>query len=350
MQVHLLSGFLGSGKTTAIQQACRSLLSSGVSVGVITNDQGIKLVDGYFFKKLGIPERQVGNGCFCCNYNDLDEKMNELVEEHHPQVIFAESVGTCTDIVATVMKPLSRYNKIGHVTLTTVADARLLEMVINNSSTFDQDVQYIFFKQLEEAGLIVVNKTDLVDEASLSKIKEYLLRNYPGSNVILQCSIVEDGVAEWLGVISQPAKPELKSLELNYETYASGEAKMGYLDQQLMFRSSTGNAMHDALAVIRVFLEKVGSAGVPVGHLKFWLNDTHKLSFTATTSSEFPPGNEIENASVCALIVNARLQAEPGQLYAMMSDAIKITPAHVEVVNSSFFKPGYPKPVHRIEN
>jgi G3E family GTPase len=223
--------------------------------------------------------------------------------------------------------------------------------VINDSSRFDEDVKYIFFKQLEEAGLIVVNKTDLVDEASQSTIKEYLSRNYPGSKVIFQCSVVEDGVAEWLKVISQqPAKPELRSLDLNYETYASGEAKMGYLDQQLLIRSSTGNAMRDALAIIRIFLEKVRSAGVPVGHLKFWLNDTHKLSFTATTSSEFPRGNEIENASACSLIVNARLQADPAQLYAMMNGAIETTPTDVEVVNSSFFKPGYPRPVYRIEN
>ena len=102
MKIHLLSGFLGSGKTTAIQQACNSLMQQGIGVGVITNDQGIKLVDEGFFNSLGIPNRQVINGCFCCNYNDLDDSIESLISLNNPEVIFAESVGSCTDIVATV--------------------------------------------------------------------------------------------------------------------------------------------------------------------------------------------------------------------------------------------------------
>ena len=59
MRIHLLSGFLGSGKTTAIQHASTTLLKQGVKIGVITNDQGIKLVDGDFLKSLGIPTELV---------------------------------------------------------------------------------------------------------------------------------------------------------------------------------------------------------------------------------------------------------------------------------------------------
>jgi len=44
MKIHLLSGFLGSGKTTAIQSACRILQERGIKAAVITNDQGIRLV------------------------------------------------------------------------------------------------------------------------------------------------------------------------------------------------------------------------------------------------------------------------------------------------------------------
>src|SRR6187431_221942 len=87
MKIHLLSGFLGSGKTTAIQHASRVLLGQGIKTGIITNDQGIKLVDGDFFKGLGVPNRQVINGCFCCNYNDLENHIVSLTEANGTEMI-----------------------------------------------------------------------------------------------------------------------------------------------------------------------------------------------------------------------------------------------------------------------
>ena len=55
VKIHLLSGFLGSGKTTAIREAVNYLLKQNSSVAVITNDQGAQLVDGSLFTHLGIP-------------------------------------------------------------------------------------------------------------------------------------------------------------------------------------------------------------------------------------------------------------------------------------------------------
>lgn len=145
MKIHLLSGFLGSGKTTAIQQACNELIKSGNSVGVITNDQGIRLVDGDFFEHLNIPNRQVVNGCFCCNYNDLDSSIQSLIKAYQPDIIFAESVGSCTDIVATVMKPLFNYYPETQITFSIFADICLLGILLkNDSSIFDESVRYLF--------------------------------------------------------------------------------------------------------------------------------------------------------------------------------------------------------------
>ena len=128
MKIHLLSGFLGSGKTTAIQYACRALLQQHIKTGVITNDQGIKLVDGNFFDSIKIPNRKVVNGCFCCNYNDLEYNIRSLIETNETEIIFAESVGSCTDIVATVLKPLLRFRPDAHVTVSIFADVRLLTL------------------------------------------------------------------------------------------------------------------------------------------------------------------------------------------------------------------------------
>jgi G3E family GTPase len=349
MLIHLLSGFLGSGKTTAIRQACESLQKQGVRVGVITNDQGIKLVDGYFFNKLGIPEKQVGNGCFCCNYNDLDKSISELVETHQPQVIFAESVGSCTDIVATVMKPLSRYRTISGISLTTIVDTRLLGMLIDGETTFEEDVKYIYFKQLDEAGIIVLNKIDLATSEVIDRCIKYLSENYRFKQIILQNSTSKNGADQWLSLLSTSSlKISLPSIEIDYDQYASGEAKMGYLDQQLLIRSNTDEAEEEALRLIRRLMDLIGKTGAPVGHVKFWVNDQYKLSYTSTTTNELTNTISPNRSHACTVIVNARVQIDPSELNSIMNKAISGSACEITILDSSFFKPGYPKPLHRI--
>jgi len=130
MKIHLLSGFLGSGKTTVIHQACNYLKKGEVRAAVITNDQGSRLVDTGLFEKLNIPNRQVSDGCFCCNYDHLENGVHSLITEEQPKVIFAESVGSCTDIVATVMNPLLHFHPRTPVTLTALVDVRLLKILL----------------------------------------------------------------------------------------------------------------------------------------------------------------------------------------------------------------------------
>ena len=91
--VHLVGAFLGSGKTTAIRStACELRRQRGEAASVITNDQGTLLVDTAFLRG-SHPTREVTRGCFCCRYDPLVE-------------LLAEAVGSCADLVATVVRPL----------------------------------------------------------------------------------------------------------------------------------------------------------------------------------------------------------------------------------------------------
>src|SRR6185503_19115810 len=94
----LVGGFLGSGKTTAIAEAAKYLSNAKKKVGVITNDHGTQQVDSLFIKSHNIPSEEVSGGCFCCNYEDLQESIHNLIFGNNPDIIFAESVGSCTDL------------------------------------------------------------------------------------------------------------------------------------------------------------------------------------------------------------------------------------------------------------
>src|SRR5213593_2125679 len=99
----MLGGFLGAGKTTLIARLARHYQSRGLRVGIVTNDQAQDLVDTNTLRAQGLSVEEVAGACFCCNFNDLIAKAGKLGERDRPDVILAEPVGSCTDLVATVV-------------------------------------------------------------------------------------------------------------------------------------------------------------------------------------------------------------------------------------------------------
>jgi G3E family GTPase len=349
LKIHLLSGFLGSGKTTAIRQACSLLAREDIPVAVITNDQGARLVDGDLFTALGIPSGEVMNGCFCCNYDDLDVAIRYLVNQIGPAVLFAESVGSCTDLVATVFKPMLQQHPEWQPTISVFADARLLSTLFNDNSTgFDETIGYIYRKQLEEAKVIVVSKIDQLENPI--PLKTEMQDRYKDKIILYQDSFNEEHIARWLQTLdSTPFTKDLPSLEIDYDTYGAGEAKLAWLDQQLEIESPTQQAQHAALALV----ETIARTTYPIGHLKFLLDGHTKISYTATTAANQPQDHpEPQPAPTAILLINARVQADPQTLAEHVAKAIetieKKYSCTITTASESCFQPGYPRPTHRL--
>src|SRR5450631_3669811 len=137
LRLFFVGGFLGSGKTTAIQQAVVYLQKNNRKVGVITNDQGREQVDTRFMKGYHIPSEEVADGCFCCNYNDLEKSIESLELNERPEIILAESVGSCADLAATIINPLLSFHPDEYqVVLSVFADIRLLIKFLQNERIF----------------------------------------------------------------------------------------------------------------------------------------------------------------------------------------------------------------------
>jgi len=352
MKIHLLSGFLGSGKTTAIQNAAQQLIRQGIKTGVVTNDQGSKLVDGKLFQSLDIPNREVINGCFCCNYQDLDAGIMSLATDSGTTVIFAESVGSCTDIVATVAKPLLQFHPEAQVTVSVFADVRLLQMMFTEgASPFDEDVRYIYLKQLEEAGIIVINKVDLINAEALAAVKDTMQHQYSAKKILYQDSRNTNSVRQWLETLdSYHDAGTLQSLNINYDIYAVGEAKLAWVDQVVEIFSLEYHALQYAQKLVYKIYGDVLANGFAIGHLKFLINDSIKLSFTS--EKEPAVSLEIKPAATALVLINMRVQAAPGMLAELVAHAIaeiESEPGCRIIVNSlSAFQPGYPRPVYRM--
>ena len=144
----MIGGFLGAGKTTAIARLARYLTDEGMRVGLITNDQGSNLVDTAMLSSRGFPVEEIAGGCFCCRFNSLTDAAEKLSAEKRPDVFIAETVGSCTDLVATVTYPLRRIygNSFTIAPFSVMLDpVRALRILgLEDGAAFSEKVRYIY--------------------------------------------------------------------------------------------------------------------------------------------------------------------------------------------------------------
>ena len=331
MELHVVGGFLGSGKTTAIINALKTLLAEGRRVGVITNDKGRYLVDTAFLGTANIPTAEVPGGCFRCNYGDFQEQIAQLQAQARPDVLFAESVGSCVDLVGPVLTPLAALSDDGgmHVTYSVFADIRLLRRHIAGLPLpFSDNIIYIFSEQLEETHTIVINKADLLSPEECQRVVEQARHRYPGKTLLLQSSLTPEGVAPWLAALRTP-QPLPLGLKVNYGPYVAGAAELAWLDEQLTLEPPDGLEHATVIHLIATILAGLRRPDQPVAHLKFFIQDAEtgtKLSFTALDDepdwkSALPP----RLRAPVTVLINARVQMPAEELRALMTQAVHET-------------------------
>jgi G3E family GTPase len=359
MKIHLVGGFLGSGKTTAIANACKKMSDQGITTSVITNDQGEYLVDSRFMKYSEIPSAEVTGGCFCCNYNQLDTQINTLKNTYNPSVIFAEFVGSCTDLVATVLKPLMEYRCVDNeqVTFSSFVDSQLFLMYLQDKELpFSMETKYIWEKQIEEAEILVINKIDLLSSEELDDLKLLVKDLFLSKKVLFQNSLENASINKWIEILTTDSRNQVhKSIEIDYDKYGKGEANLAWLDEEIEIISSDNSSVELAYDFIERITDDIEKKGFTIGHLKYFLSyngKSVKLSHT-TISDKTAKGLPVyEKAASVDFLINARIQTSPEELRKILFDNLKQLKSRYGVqVNEkflSYFQPGFPDPVHRL--
>lgn len=357
MKVFLLGGFLGSGKTTAIQQAAIKLQEEGKKVGVITNDQGEQLVDTRFMQQHNIAVEEVTGSCFCCNFKQLSQRIQTLQETNHPEIIFAESVGSCMDLVATIIKPLQNFYKNIDTVLSVFTDIRLLGVFLQrNKDIFYGKMNYIYEKQLEEADIIVVNKSDTLNEMQMQTVRE-LINEEPWVNKVLyQNSLNPSDIQRWLDTVNNFKIPgSRESLDINYDDYAMGEAEMAWYDSEVEIVTRNGSAGEIGYRFISNIYDKIKEQQYIIGHLKFLISDKRhfeKVSYTTIPITTDFDSHQFRSADKITIIINARVKADPASVDRIITESLTYTQSgkvcSIKEKNKKVFQPGYPTPTYRM--
>ena len=360
----MIGGFLGAGKTTAVARLARHLRDQGLTVGLITNDQGNQLVDTAMLASHGFPVKEIPGGCFCCRFNSLVEAARALSAESRPDVFIAEPVGSCTDLVATVSYPLRRIygDNFTVAPLSVLVDPIRAMRVLGlaGGGKFSEKVLYIYRKQLEEADFIVINKRDLLAPEQIAALRTALAAQFPSAQILEISARTGEGLENWFARIASDTQANRPAMDVDYEVYAEGEALLGWLNASVKLAAPApfdGNAVLSALAA--AMQKRLAGDAAEIAHLKMTLDPEHGVGDLAVI-------NLVRNDYVAELsqqlqdplqaghlIINIRAEVMPEALRVAVEGALKEMAGSIAGVTATldhleFFQPGKPQPTHRL--
>ncbi|MDD5409472.1 MAG: GTP-binding protein [Candidatus Omnitrophica bacterium] len=355
----LVGGFLGAGKTTALCRLARYFTDKGLRVGLITNDQANNLVDTHAVKIEGFNVEEIPGGCFCCKFNDLIKAADKLIAKVQPDLILAEPVGSCTDLVATVIKPLKLYHKdnFSIAPYTTLLDPRRAKEIIVSGKFggFSGNVAYIFKKQLEESDIIALNKIDTLKPAQSHNLLSLLKKKFPNSKIIGISCLTGKGFSRWIKAAGAE-KSGSNILDLDYDIYAKGEAELGWLNSVAELCAKAPFSTEEFLKTLTLRIKgSLNKIPAEIAHLKLALSTGLGNSLIHLTRSsqglEFFK-KESGKSIKARLIVNARVHVDPEALRGIFIDVLnklcKEEGVGFRIRSQQYFRPGRPVPVYRI--
>ena len=360
----LVGGFLGAGKTTTVSRLARHYLAQGLRVGIVTNDQTTDLVDTHSLRSQGFEVGEVAGSCFCCNFNQLTETIQSVEAAARPDVILAEPVGSCTDLVATVIRPLTDVYQQPldiapyGVILKPSHGARILRASADNPTArgFSPKAEYIFRKQLEEADFLVINRIDELPPEEVQSIAELLEEQFPGRPQIRMSARTGAGFDGLCQFLEQRGGFGQRAMDLDYDIYAEGEAELGWLNTQMEIHSATEWEL-DALLLdlIGRLRERLAETSAETAHLKaigLWegfYGVANLVSSCTLPELSLPSNCRVKKANV---VVNARVATDPAVLEQLVREesaaAAALIGATVKIETLQSFRPGRPVPTHRL--
>ena len=201
--VLLLTGYLGSGKTTLVNKILSN--NKGIKFAVIVNDIGEVNIDADLIEKGGVVDQQddslvaLQNGCICCTLKmDLVQQLSDIVKMHRFDYIVIEASGICEP--APIAQTICAYPQIypdlakdGRAVLdsiVTVVDARRMcdEFSAGNDlmkkELDEDDIENLLIQQIEFCSFVLLNKAGDVSPEELQKVRTIVRALQPKAEII----------------------------------------------------------------------------------------------------------------------------------------------------------------------
>ena len=189
MIICLISGFLGSGKTTLMIDLGKRLGRKGKRVAIIVNEVGEVGVDGALIDAYGLNSVELTEGCICCSLSgSLQNTLRVVANDYKADIIFIEPTGIA---LPSKINGIIRTSMVEH-------ESKLGICVVDafRAPRIYQEAELFFRRQIEDVDLVAVNKMELVTPEQLVEVEELVGRLNPKATVLRMSAKEDRGVDE----------------------------------------------------------------------------------------------------------------------------------------------------------
>lgn len=176
--VLIVSGFLGSGKTSLVRHLLREAQAGGQRLAIISNEFGALGIDQALLGEGNDAYVELEGGCVCCQLSDeLRDTLQDLRKRINPDQIVVETSG--------VALPSDTQLQFWREPVSNWVEEDVAVVVVNAEQLHEgRDLSGTFEDQVSSADLLLLNKTDLVPEISLSRLEMQLIDLAPDAPVL----------------------------------------------------------------------------------------------------------------------------------------------------------------------
>ena len=213
----LLTGYLGSGKTTLVNRILAN--ERGIRFAVVVNDIGEVNIDAALIEKGGIVGKKddslvaLQNGCICCTLKmDLVEQIDDILKMGRFDYIVIEASGVCepapiAQTICSIPAMGEAYSKHGTGRLdciVTVVDALRLQSEFSGGRDLtrkdigEEDIENLLIQQIEFCNIILLNKASEVRPDELGRIRQIVRALQPGADII-ECDYADIDLERIIG-------------------------------------------------------------------------------------------------------------------------------------------------------
>jgi len=196
MRLIVITGFLGSGKTTLAVKLIRTAMQRGLKAAIVVNEIGEIGIDDQFMKSLGFRVWEILGGCVCCALaGDLIQTLQNLQENYSPDVVFIEPSGAADPRNLLAALSVNRIESLESLRQIALLDPLRMDMLVDV-------LEPLVTATIKQADLALINKVDLASPEQIERTRRFVAETNPTAKVMVISAKNDLEPSVWLEVSS----------------------------------------------------------------------------------------------------------------------------------------------------